>query len=308
MVEKKIVLMGEAMLELSHPPGESAKLSYGGDILNTSIYLARFGLHPYFVTALGTDPYSDGVIKEFERECVQASHILRDPDRLPGIYAIQTDHKGERSFYYWRTQSAARNFFNLHGSSDSISFMEEADWLVVSGITLSIYNDDERARLGAVAKQVKEKGGQVVFDPNYRPDKWLGHDAARAAMHDFARHATLVLTTIDDENLLHGQMPGKDHAGRWSELGVETIILKCGAKGALIYETGVNGENVPAEICAQPVDTTGAGDSFNAAVIAAKCFGQSNREAAKAGNDLACQVIRYPGAIMPAASMPEIFN
>ncbi len=292
------------MLELSHPAGEGAKLAYGGDVLNTAIYLARFGLHPHFVSALGTDPYSEGMIKEWERECVQTGHILRDADRLPGLYAIQTDHRGERSFYYWRDNSAARNFFNLDDVDQALTFMEQADWLYLSGITLSIYNDAERAKLCAIAKTAKDNGKQVVFDPNYRPRGGPTHPVAAQAMQDFAVHSTLILATIDDENLLYGQQPGSKHAARWLEMGVETVVLKCGPRGAIIYEPGQASQNVPVTICEQPVDTTGAGDSFNAAFIAAKCLGHSNLIAAQEGNRLASQVIRYPGAIMPAGAMP----
>ena len=296
------------MLELSHPAGQGAKLSYGGDVLNTSIYLARLGVLPYFVTALGTDPYSDGLIKDWERECVQTSHILRDPERLPGLYAIQTDHQGERSFHYWRSNSAARNFFNLDGSSKSVAFMKQADWLFMSGITLSIFNTKEREQLALIAQDVKAAGGQVVFDPNYRPAGWPSHEIARNAIEKFSKHATLVLATIDDENLLYGQKPGEEHVARWNDLGIDTVILKCGPRGAIIYERGQSAQSVPVTVCEQPVDTTGAGDSFNAAFMAMKCLGRSNYEAAEAGNHLASHVIRYPGAIMPVANMPDILS
>ncbi len=306
MLDIRIALLGEPMLELSHPVGQGAKLSYGGDVLNTSIYLARLGVLPNLVTALGTDPYSDGLLKDWERECVQTSHVLRDPERLPGLYAIQTDHQGERSFYYWRSNSAARNFFNLAGCAKSVNFMKKADWLYMSGITLSIFTDEEREQLAEIAKQVKARGGQVVFDPNYRPNGWASHEAACDAIEKFAVHTTLMLATIDDENLLYGQMPGETHAARWHDLGVGTVILKCGPGGAIIYEKGQAAHRVPVSVCEQPVDTTGAGDSFNAAFIAMKCRGQSTLKAAEAGNLLASHVIRHPGAIMPLSEMPDI--
>ena len=307
MSKPRVALMGEAMLELSHPAGQGAKLAYGGDVLNTSIYLARLGVLPHFVSALGQDPYSDGLIKDWERECVQTSHILRDPDRLPGLYAIQTDHKGERSFHYWRSNSAARNFFNLDGCSESIEFLTDADWLFVSGITLSIFNDEERDQLSAIAKDVKARGGQVVFDPNYRPAGWPDHESARTAIEKFAKHVTLVLATIDDENLLYGQRPGEEHVARWHSFGADTVILKCGPNGAIIYEKDQEPHRVPVAVCEQPVDTTGAGDSFNAAFIAMKVLGHSTEKATQAGNTLASHVIRYPGAIMPRAEMPDVF-
>jgi len=294
------------MLELSHPVGQGAKLSYGGDVLNTSIYLARLGVVPNLVTALGTDPYSEGLLKDWERECVQTSYVLRDPERLPGLYAIQTDHQGERSFYYWRSKSAARNFFNLDGYSQSVDFMKEADWLYMSGITLSIFTNDEREQLAEIARSVKARGGHVVFDPNYRPNGWASPEAAREAIEKFAAHTTLMLATIDDENLLYGQMPGEKHAARWHDLGIGAVVLKCGPRGAIIYDKGQLVRRVPVSVCDQPVDTTGAGDSFNAAFIAMKCRGKSTLKAVEAGNLLASHVIRHPGAIMPLTEMPDI--
>lgn len=306
MSTARIVLMGEGMLELSHPAGQGTKMSYGGDVLNTAVYLARLGALPHFVTALGNDPYSDGLIKDWERECVQTGHILRDPDRVPGLYAIQTDHQGERSFYYWRSDSAARNFFNLEDHANSIAFMKEADWFFLSGITLSIYSENEREQLIDIAKAIKARGGQVAFDPNYRPKGWSNTESAKKAIEDFASHATLVLATIDDENLLFGQRSGKEHAARWLDHGVETVILKRGAQGATIYEKEVDAVKVPVAVCDRPVDTTGAGDSFNAAFLAMKVQEKSTLEATQAGNALASQVIRYPGAIIPLADMPDI--
>lgn len=308
MSTTRVILMGEGMLELSHPAGQGAKMSYGGDVLNTAVYLARLGVLPHFVTALGNDPYSDGLIKDWERECVQTAHVSRDPNRLPGLYAIQTDHQGERSFYYWRSNSAARNFFNLEASLNSIAFMKEADWFFISGITLSIFNEGERGQLVEIAKAIKARGGQVAFDPNYRPKGWASHEAAKTAIENFASYATMVLATIDDENLLFGQQSGKDHADRWHDHGIKTVILKCGPQGAIIYETGADAIKVPVAVCDQPVDTTGAGDSFNAAFIAMKVRGRSTLEATQAGNTLASQVIRHPGAIMPLTEMPDIFS
>ncbi|MDC3402104.1 sugar kinase [Alphaproteobacteria bacterium] len=302
----RIVLMGEAMLELSHPKGEGPKLAYGGDVLNTSIYLARLGLLPHIVTALGCDPYSDGLVKDWESEGLQTVHVLRDPDRLPGLYGIQTDNKGERSFYYWRSQSAARNFFNLEDCSKSIALMEDADWLFISGITLSIFTSEEQKKLGAIAEIVRARGGQVVFDPNYRPAGWASREVARNVIEAFVEHATLILATIDDENLLYGRKPSQEHARRWHHMGIKTVVFKCGPGGAIIYEDEQDMQTVPAKVCDQPIDTTGAGDSFNAAFMAMKCFGYSNLVAAQAGNLLASYVIQHPGAIMPRIHMPDL--
>ena len=102
----RVVVIGEGMLELS-PVAEAWRLGHGGDTLNTAIHLARSGLDVAFVTALGDDPFSKGLRAAWAGEGLDTSLILADPSRRPGLYAISTDAAGERSFTYWRGESAA---------------------------------------------------------------------------------------------------------------------------------------------------------------------------------------------------------
>lgn len=305
----RVAIIGEALLELSHPQGQGDRLGLGGDTLNTAIYLARLGTAPHFISALGADPYSARLVRQCEEECVQVGHILRHPTRLPGLYAIQTDHAGERSFHYWRGESAARALFELEGAAEALAFASQADWLYLSGITLSIFDPAGRAALGEVARAVRARGGEVVFDPNYRPRGWESPQEARDAIAAFAAHVTLALPTIDDENALFGQLGSAQHADRWAGWGVRQVAMKCGASGAILFgETGgAEGQRIPVETEILPVDTTGAGDSFNAAFIAGRISGYGPVEAAMVGNRLAGRVISYPGAIVPAGAMaPEM--
>lgn len=301
-----IAIIGEAMLELSHPPGGGDRLGFGGDTLNTAIYLARLGQAPHFISALGQDPYSDHLLRQWEKECVQVGHVLRHPTRLPGLYAIQTDHAGERSFYYWRDTSAARAFFDIEGAEDALAVAAQADWLYLTGITLSIFSEAGRAKLCKLAGAVKARGGEVVFDPNYRVKGWPNAEAARDAIAAIGQHVTLALPTIEDENALFGQVGGTTHAERWLKWGASQVALKCGAQGVLLYgETGgADGTRVPVPATVKPIDTTGAGDSFNAAFIAARASGLDATAAAVAGNQLAGTVIQHPGAIIPREAMP----
>jgi len=304
----RIAIIGEALLELSHTPGGGDRLGFGGDTLNTAIYLARLGHSPDFISALGTDPYSDHLLRQWEKECVQVGHVLRHPDRLAGLYAIQTDHAGERSFYYWRENSAARAFFEMEGASDALAFAREADWLYLSGITLSIFDDNARRTLVELADEVAARGGEVVFDPNYRARGWRDAQEARMALADIGHHVTLALPTIEDENALYGQTGGAAHAARWTGWGARQVVLKCGAQGAILYgETGgKDGVRVPVEATVKPVDTTGAGDSFNAAFIAARASGETTEAAARASNRLAGAVIQHRGAIIAREAMPDM--
>ena len=105
----RIACIGECMLELSGAAHDRMTLSYGGDTLNTAVYLARLGRSN--LTALGDDPYSDWMIDEWQAEGVGTNSVLRVG--LPGFYAIRTDARGERQFHYWRDQAPARDLFNL---------------------------------------------------------------------------------------------------------------------------------------------------------------------------------------------------
>ncbi|MEL6861238.1 MAG: sugar kinase [Pseudomonadota bacterium] len=302
----RIVIIGEAMLELSDLDGDNVHLAYGGDTLNTAIYLARLGCAPHYVTALGQDGFSDRMRLEWEKEGVRTDHILRHPTRLPGLYAIETDDQGERRFHYWRSESAARAFFDLPDHKHALAFAAKADWLFVSGITLSIFDQAERDALIQTARAVRARGGHVVFDPNYRPKGWASPKAAWSAMKPFAEETSLALPTHDDEDTLHGSATCSAHAERWKALGVSNIILKRGSSGAMIFASDQDPVHVPADSVLVPKDTTGAGDSFNAALIASLVSGRSLEEAVKTANRLAAYVIQHAGAIAPQAGMPSL--
>ena len=106
----RIVAIGEAMIELSQREGGGWHMGYGGDTVNTAVHLARAEHDVAYLTAMGTDPFSaDFVNADCPGKGLDTSLVLRDPMSAPGLYAITTDARGERSFTYWRSDSAARS-------------------------------------------------------------------------------------------------------------------------------------------------------------------------------------------------------
>jgi 2-dehydro-3-deoxygluconokinase len=299
----RIVAIGEGMLELSGDFGGAARLAYGGDTLNTAVYLARLGCAPAYLTALGLDPWSQDMRLAWEREGIRTHLVLTSPTRLPGLYAIRTDAAGERSFHYWRAQSAARELFGLPGLDAALAEAAGCDLLYLSGITLSLYEGADRERLFDLAGRVRAGGGQVAFDPNYRPRGWASPEAAREAFSRMARLATLALPTFDDEAALHGDADPLATARRWGEAGVGEVVVKRGGEGASVFVQGER-HDVPAVRGVPVVDTTGAGDSFNGAYLAHRLRGARPAMAAGQANRLAAVVIGHPGAIVPREVMP----
>jgi 2-dehydro-3-deoxygluconokinase len=300
-----VVSVGECMVELSQPQigARVWQVHSGGDTYNCAVYLARLGARVSYLTALGSDPFSDSMRGEWQREGVSLDLVLRHPERNVGLYAITNDAAGERSFTYWRSQSAARALFECTGIEQALDRAGGAALLYLSGITLSLFGDDGRDRLANLARAARERGGVVAFDPNYRAKGWANAPEARKAIEAFAPHVTVALPTFDDERLLYGDTGPDATIARWKRAGCTEIAVKLGANGALVADAATQTAVAPPAVL-QPRDTTGAGDSFNAAYLAARLAGLPIESAAAAGNRLAGAVIRQAGAIIPRATMP----
>lgn len=301
----EIAAFGECMLEVTGRFGAGARLGFGGDTLNTSIYLARLGVRVGYVTAIGVDPLSDDLLQAWHDEGLDDRWVLRSPTRLPGIYAIRNDDQGERQFFYWRTTSAARDFFSLPRSENVIDQLESIPHLYLSGITLSIFDTSRHTRIVHLASRIRARGGGVFFDPNYRPQGWSAPESARAAMEALGPHISLVLPTYEDECALWGDADPCRTIERWRGWGVPEIVVKSGPDGAIVHSGSVT-TDVPVPDRIMPVDSTGAGDSFNAGYIAARLKGLPPVRAAQAGHALAAEVICHPGAIIPRHVLPHL--
>ncbi|WP_232476109.1 sugar kinase [Flavisphingomonas formosensis] len=292
----RIVTFGEGMIEISGHIGASGPITYGGDVLNMTVALARLGHRPAFMTALGGDAWSQELLDRWTAEGVDCALIARHPLRVPGLYAIRVDEKGERSFTYWRDRSAARDFFALPQSAALMEQAAAADLLFLSGITLSLFDGAGRRRIADLADRVRRHGGIVAFDGNFRPRGWGSPDEAERAFLDFAARATIALPTAEDEALMHGhQETPEGIADRWHAQGVAEVIVKLGAEGAFVSADGVR-ELVPTTPV-MPVDTSGAGDAFDAGYLAARLADYGPAAAARFGHRLAGETVRHRGAI-----------
>lgn len=294
-----IVCFGECMVELSRLADGSARVAYGGDTLNTAVYLARLGQPVTYMTALGRDPWSAEMLAGWASEGIDLSCVLMHPDRLPGLYAITTRPDGERSFGYWRDQSAARAFFAIEGADAVMDRAAQADLLYLSGITLALFAQEGLDRVLELARRVRARGGGLAFDPNYRARLWPSPDKARSAFEAIAPFVTVALPSFEDEFALWGDETCEAAWARWSGHGVGEVVVKHGRSGALTSQGWVTGQ-----VVARPLDTTGAGDSFNAGYLAARRRGHNAGRAAALGARLAAEVIRHRGALIPKRSMP----
>jgi 2-dehydro-3-deoxygluconokinase len=304
----RIALLGECLIELNGEPFGTLHQSFGGDTLNTAIYLARLLQERAdigYATALGTDALSNELLRRWQGEGVDPSLVLRDPMRRPGLYWVRRDAGGERSFTYWRGESAARFMLRHRDFKTVASALTKVNVLYLSGISLAILPEEDRPMLLELLRDLRTRGVALVFDSNYRPTLWSAPEAARATTGELYSMASLLLVTFEDEQTLWGDVDVKATLKRLQDAGAGPITIKLGREGCL-YAAGNKTFSVPAESVTRVVDTTAAGDAFNAAFLAAWLLGEREEDCCRAGNRLAARVIQHPGAIMPRNITPTL--
>jgi len=303
--KSRVVAIGEVMIELARGGDSRFGMACGGDTFNTAVYLARAGIEVAYATALGDDSYSDGIVAMAAAEGVKTDLMLRVPGRLPGLYMIETDAKGERRFRYWRGEAPARELFELPDWNRIAESMMAARLIYFSGVTLSLYSNNGIGRLLAIVEMARQQGAKVAFDGNFRPHGWKGDlPRTRSVFMEALKRVDIALPAFDDEAVLWGDPSPEATVERLQAFGIGEIVVKNGPQSALVAASGRQ-EHIPVPEVVEPVDTTAAGDSFNAGYIAARLSGENPVAAAAAGHRLAAQKVRHRGAIMPrnAAAM-----
>ena len=297
---KTIAIIGECMIELNGTPFGIMRQTYGGDTLNTATYLARNTrrdvLRVDYITALGDDPLSRGMRARWEADGIDTRHVHTDPAHPPGLYLIQLDDSGERTFLYWRSNSAARHLLQHPAWPQTAAALAAYDHLYLSGISLAILPPADR---GQLIDTLIHSGVPIAFDGNYRPALWQNPAETRAAYARLLPHVQLALMTWDDEQALWHDAAPEAAIVRLQQAGVREIVLKNGAAGATCA-SGDSRISVPAERVNDVVDTTAAGDAFNAGYLTARLQGADPAASCANGNRLAARVIRHKGAIIAA--------
>ena len=297
-----VACIGECMIELKQAKDGLYSRAFGGDTLNTAIYLARLGVEVDYFTALGNDPMSDEMLAAWAAEGVGTRRVVRLKGKLPGLYMIQTDAFGDRRFFHWRESAAARRLMDLPETDDILNSLGSYDVVYLSAITLSIYSADGRTKLFGALQRARKRGARIVFDTNFRASGWPDPDMARAVLREAFAIADILLASSEDLLPLY---PYEGDEQLLARMPCDEAVLKLLSPGSIVRFKGVL-QHMRADPVTQPVvDTTAAGDSFSAAYIAARLAGAEPVEAAQAGHRLGGAVVCHPGAIIPRSAMPD---
>ncbi len=299
----RVAVVGEVIIELARGDDGRFRLGYAGDTFNVAVYLARAGVTTTFVTALGEDPYSDAVVALAAAEGIASDLMLRIRGRLPGLAVLDTDASGARQSYEWRGEAPVRDLFELPHWARLAEGLAKANLVYFSGITLSLYSNVGVGRFLATLEAIRGKGAKIAFDGNFRPGGWRGDlSRARTVFIETLKRVDIALPTYDDEAVLWGDPSPEATVARLQAFGIAEIVVKNGPSSALLAAGGKT-DLIPVPEVLVPVDSTAAGDGFNAAYIAARLAGEGPAQAAASAHRLAGQVIRHRGALMPRTAV-----
>jgi len=300
-----MVAIGECMVELTRQDAGSVRLAFAGDTFNTAVYLKRLGgssVEVRFVTATGDDELSGDQLAYIRSEGIEVD-LQVVPGASPALYLVSTDASGERTFTYYRDASPVRRLFDGEADERLTAEITEADLVYFSGVTLQMLTDRARRSLLEMLRAARERGALVAFDSNYRARGWSSADAAQAAMHQAMQVTDVALPSLADERTLHGGSTA-DIIDRYRSAGATEVVVKDGGGPVIAWADGAQlaFPGVPID---RPVDTTGAGDSFNAGYLHARAHGSSVSDAVREGQRLAGVVITRRGAIVDREALPH---
>ncbi len=294
----RVLAIGECMAELA--PTDNAgdfRLGFAGDTFNTAWYLTRCAPNATvsYLTAVGTDALSQNLTAFMRSSGLDDSFVQTIPDKSVGLYLISLK-QGERSFSYWRDQSAARSLAD--DPARLAKAMDSANLIYFSGITLGILAPKQRQFFISALKDARASGKIIAFDPNLRPMLWESADTMTNAIMQGAGVSDILLPSFEDESVWFDDATPRATAQRYIEAGATTIIVKNGSESVYFVEDGASGE-VPVKPVSDVVDTTAAGDSFNAGFLAGRATGLGLRDSIAFACRLSRKVVQHRGALVP---------
>lgn len=303
---RPVVSIGEPMAEFAALERgrlgdvEAYRRGWGGDTANFIVAAARLGLAAAYVTRVGSDEFGRSFLALWEREGVHTAGVNVEPGAFTAVYFISRRPEGGHDFTYYRAGSAASR---LAPSDVDPARIRGARLVHLSGISQAVSPSCREATRAALAI-ARDAGVPVSYDANVRP-RLLDPAAFRPIFEETARRADIVFLSAEDAGHLYGAEPPARVVDRILELGADCCVLKLGAGGCLAATKA--GERVasPAfEI--EVVDTTGAGDAFDAGYVAAWLEGRATGEAARFANAVGALTSSGLGAVAPSPTRSAV--
>lgn len=298
--QRDIVAIGECMVEFAELENGLYRQSYAGDTLNTLFYASRLGLKTGYVSGIGDDPFSQGIIDMLDRETIDRTHVQLVKGAPNGTYFV-LDENGRKYYHFLRKHSAATRMLDVLSGDNTVSYIEASHWLHLSLTSIGIQQDKER--FFDIISQVE--GVNISFDANFRASVWQNADEARMCYERMLPLVTVLFVTDTDHQALYGETEFLDAIKCYQSFGVPRLAYRMGEKGSVLFD----GKAMTIPICeTKVVDTTGAGDSFNAGFLYSLMNGRSLAECGEFATACASVAIEERGGMAQGFSREKVMT
>lgn len=302
---KKIAFMGECMVELRTLEPSVYRQSFAGDVYNSAVYLKRAfpAIDTSVVTAVGNDKLSDSMVSTFAEEALNTRLVFRSSSKSPGLYLIETDDSGERSFTYWRSDSAARSIMQSLDDA-AMNDLTQCDMFFFSGISLAVVEPSARTAFWAMLARLRDAGVTIVFDPNFRPSLWACKQTAREHFEKALTYTDIALPGVEDLTALYDVHSAGEVISLYADFNLQEVVIKNGPRSVVTHTDNTTRCHQISPV-SHVVDTTSAGDAFNGVYLGARLTNHPIGEAVRLAAKAAGIVIQHKGAIAPKAEFNQ---
>lgn len=288
-----LVSIGECLVEFNRDADGCFHPAFAGDAFNALFYAGRLGLRTGFISALGDDLFTPMIEEGITREGIDTTCLARLAGYRNGLYFIELDDQGEYTFHFWRGGSAATRTLLHHDPEDLAAYASRSSFLLLTGIGLAVLDGGDR--LPHLLRKIRGLT-KVVFDTNYRARLWDGPETFRRRMEEVLPFVDIFLPTLADLRPLYPGASATDMFRQFTSLGIGTVVMKNGAEGCAIWHDGAE-VAIPPPAPVSILDATGAGDAFNAGLIAGMARGLAMEECCMLAHRVAARALRVRGAI-----------
>jgi len=297
-MQLRVVSLGEPMLEFNAATvgrlrdSSTFTRGWGGDTSNFAVAIARLGEVAGYICRVGDDEFGKCFLDMWRREGVDTSHVIVEEGGFTGVYFISVKDGGEHDFTYYRRGSAASH---LSPADLDLDYIKMAKAFHSSGISQAISRSSREAVFRAM-EVAKEAGVLVSYDPNIRPKLWP-LNVARPVVMRTIRLADVVMPSMEDLKTLLGSASPEEALRLILKRGPKTVAIKLGAGGCIVASGGKTVRAPGFKVT--PVDTTGAGDAFDGAVIVGLLQGWALEDVAEFANAVGALTTLGRGAVEP---------
>ena len=280
------------------------KINFGGDTYNSAVYFSRLTnnkTNTFYSTALGKDNFSKKMISRFKNENIKCDYIRTDGENPPGLYSIEINEKGERSFSYWRDQSPSKYIFLGSKGKKLVKDINNADVFYYTGISAGILDEKQRKDLIKIGSTATICG----FDFNYRSQLHYNKKVSQLLFNEINNRVDIHFVSFDDAREL---FKIKNPLEIFEIINEKKNLILIRYKNSIIFKNKQQEIKTVTVPHGKVVDTTAAGDAFNGSFLAIMNNNKniSVEENILMSHSVTREVIKHKGAIISKNKMPKI--